>query len=102
MEQDPHQLIEGMILSAYAIQADQSFVFLRWAYHNAAHAIEEAIRSAFDRGHVGQPDHPGFRRRVVGDVRVAVDAPANGPRRAGPGLETGEAVRNQRATPGKC
>src|SRR5690606_33407564 len=31
LEGNPHQLIEGMILAAYAIQADISYVFLRWA-----------------------------------------------------------------------
>src|SRR5690606_22513327 len=30
LECTPHQLIEGMILSAFAIQANESFVFLRW------------------------------------------------------------------------
>jgi NADH-quinone oxidoreductase subunit F len=54
LEQTPHQLIEGMILSAYAIQADQSFVFLRWAYKVAAHAIEKAIHEAYDAGYLGK------------------------------------------------
>ena len=54
LESTPHQLIEGMILSAYAIQADQSFVFLRWAYHNAAHAIHEAIHEAYAAGYLGK------------------------------------------------
>ena len=53
LESTPHQLIEGMILSAYAIQADQSFVFLRWAYHTAAHAIEVAIHEAYAAGYLG-------------------------------------------------
>lgn len=54
LESTPHQLIEGMILSAYAIQADQSFVFLRWAYHTAAHAIESAIQEAYAAGFLGK------------------------------------------------
>ena len=54
LESTPHQMIEGMILSAYAIQADQSFVFLRWAYHNAAHAIHEAIHEAYAAGYLGK------------------------------------------------
>ncbi len=32
LEGNPHQLIEGMIVAAYAIQADISYIFLRWAY----------------------------------------------------------------------
>jgi NADH-quinone oxidoreductase subunit F len=54
LESTPHQLIEGMILSAYAIQADQSFVFLRWAYKTAAHAIEVAIHEAYAAGYLGK------------------------------------------------
>lgn len=54
LESTPHQLIEGMIVSAYAIQADQSFVFLRWAYHTAAHAIEAAIHEAYAAGYLGK------------------------------------------------
>jgi NADH-quinone oxidoreductase subunit F len=54
LEQTPHQLIEGMILSAYAIQADQSFVFLRWAYKVAAKETEKAIHEAYDAGYLGK------------------------------------------------
>ena len=54
LESTPHQLLEGMILSAFAIQADQSFVFLRWAYHTAAHAIQTAIAEAYQAGYLGK------------------------------------------------
>lgn len=54
LEETPHQLIEGMILSAYAIQADQSFVFLRWAYKVAAKEIEKAIHDAYAAGYLGK------------------------------------------------
>jgi NADH-quinone oxidoreductase subunit F len=54
LEQTPHQLIEGMILSAYAIQADQSFVFLRWAYKEAAKIITKAIHEAYEAGYLGK------------------------------------------------
>jgi NADH-quinone oxidoreductase subunit F len=54
LECTPHQLIEGMIVSAYAIQADQSYVFLRWAYKTAAEAITKAIQEAYDAGYLGK------------------------------------------------
>ncbi|MBT1698463.1 NADH-quinone oxidoreductase subunit NuoF [Fulvivirgaceae bacterium PWU4] len=54
LESTPHQLIEGMILSAYAIQADHSFVFLRWAYKTAAQAITQALREAYEAGYLGK------------------------------------------------
>ncbi|HTJ53569.1 MAG TPA: NADH-quinone oxidoreductase subunit NuoF [Cyclobacteriaceae bacterium] len=54
LESTPHQLIEGMIISAYAIQADTSFVFLRWAYKTAAKAITTAIAEAYQAGYLGK------------------------------------------------
>jgi len=54
LEGNPHQLIEGMIIGAYAIQASFSYVFLRWAYHKAAKAITEAIREAYEAGYLGK------------------------------------------------
>ncbi|RAW00306.1 NADH-quinone oxidoreductase subunit NuoF [Pseudochryseolinea flava] len=53
LESAPHQLIEGMILAAFAIQADTSYVFLRWAYKDAAKAIIHAIHEASDAGYLG-------------------------------------------------
>ncbi len=54
LESTPHQLIEGMIIAAYAIQADESFVFLRWAYKTAADAITRAIYEAQEAGYLGK------------------------------------------------
>lgn len=54
LESTPHQLIEGMILSAFAIQANESFVFLRWAYKVAADVIGPAIHEAYDAGYLGR------------------------------------------------
>lgn len=53
LEQTPHQLIEGMIISAYALQANISFVFLRWAYKTAANVITHAIHEAEEAGYLG-------------------------------------------------
>jgi NADH-quinone oxidoreductase subunit F len=54
LEGHPHQLIEGMILGAYAIQADAAYVFLRWAYKQAASHLAGAIAEAYDAGYLGQ------------------------------------------------
>jgi NADH-quinone oxidoreductase subunit F len=53
MEGDPHQLVEGMILSAFAIEADVAYVFLRWAYTLAATRIERAIAEAYQAHYLG-------------------------------------------------
>src|SRR6185312_6339796 len=40
METNPHQFIEGMMIAAFAIQATEAVIFLRWAYKRAARALE--------------------------------------------------------------
>jgi NADH-quinone oxidoreductase subunit F len=47
LEGDPHQLIEGMIVSAYAIQADVAYIFLRAEYTQAARLLTRAIAEAY-------------------------------------------------------
>src|ERR1044072_9685118 len=54
LEGDPHQLIEGMIVAAYAIQADVAYIFLRWAYRVAAQRLERAIAEAYAKNYLGQ------------------------------------------------
>ncbi len=54
LECTPHQLIEGMVIAAYAIGAEISYVFLRWAYKQAAIIVNDAIREAKDAGYLGR------------------------------------------------
>src|SRR5262245_17796773 len=53
LEGDPHQLLEGMIVSAYAIQADIAYIFLRREYTHAARLLTRAIAEAYDAGYLG-------------------------------------------------
>ena len=54
LEGDPHQIIEGVIASAYAIEAEQAFIFLRWAYKLAAKRMEYAIAEAYANNYLGK------------------------------------------------
>jgi NADH-quinone oxidoreductase subunit F len=54
MEGDPHQLIEGMIVAAYAIQADIAYIFLRAEYTRAARRLARAIAEAYAAGYLGR------------------------------------------------
>ena len=54
LEGDPHQLLEGMIVSAYAIQADIAYVFLRAEYTRAARLLTKAIAEANAAGYLGR------------------------------------------------
>lgn len=54
LEGNPHQLLEGLIVSAYALQADVAYVFLRWAYRKAKRLIQQAVAEAEEAGYIGQ------------------------------------------------
>lgn len=54
LEGDPHQLIEGMIISGYALQASHAYVFLRWEYKLAEQKLNEAIREAYQAHYLGK------------------------------------------------
>lgn len=54
LEGDPHQLIEGTVISAFAMQADVGFIFLRWAYKKAEKALRKAIAEAYEAGYLGK------------------------------------------------
>jgi NADH-quinone oxidoreductase subunit F len=54
MEGSPHQLIEGVIIGAYAVQADVAYIFLRWAYKEAAQRLTRAIAEAYQSSCLGK------------------------------------------------
>lgn len=54
LERDPHQLIEGMLISAYAIQADIAYIFLRDEYRLAAKRLMQAIQEAYHANYLGK------------------------------------------------
>ncbi|WP_139556363.1 NADH-quinone oxidoreductase subunit NuoF [Methylotetracoccus oryzae] len=53
MERDPHQLIEGVAIAAYAVQASVAYVFLRGEYHLAAERLKRAMAEALDQSYLG-------------------------------------------------
>lgn len=54
MEGDPHLLLEGMIIAAYAIRASKAYVFLRGEYTVSEQALNIAIKEAYERGFLGK------------------------------------------------
>jgi NADH-quinone oxidoreductase subunit F len=50
---DPHQLIEGMAIAAYALQTSVGFIFLRYAYEECSQRVERAIAEAAAAGFLG-------------------------------------------------
>ena len=54
LEGNPHGVIEGALISAYALQSDIVYIFLRWEYRRAAATIERAIAEAYSSGYLGK------------------------------------------------
>jgi NADH-quinone oxidoreductase subunit F len=54
LEGDPHQIVEGAIVSAHAIEAEKAFIFIRWAYKLAVKRIEKAIAEAYENNYLGK------------------------------------------------
>ena len=51
---DPHQLVEGMVIAAYAMQTPVGYIFLRYAYEDCAQRVERAIDEAVAAGYLGK------------------------------------------------
>jgi NADH-quinone oxidoreductase subunit F len=54
MEGDPHTVIEGMMIAAYAIGADEGYIFTRNEYPLALRRLKIAIKQAEERGYIGK------------------------------------------------
>ncbi|HUS38626.1 MAG TPA: NADH-quinone oxidoreductase subunit NuoF [Pirellulales bacterium] len=53
MEGDPHLLIEGMLLGAYAVRASQGVIYIRGEYAEATDTLNTAVQQARQRGMLG-------------------------------------------------
>ena len=51
---DPHRLIEGSCIAAYAIRAHQVFIYIRGELVEHARILEEAIGEAYKKGYLGK------------------------------------------------
>ncbi len=53
IQKNPHSLIEGMIIAAYAVGANKAFIFIRGEYVQQADILERAIEEAKAAGYLG-------------------------------------------------
>lgn len=66
MERDPHALLEGMIIAAYAIGSHKAYVYIRGDYYRSAHRLQRAIDEAREAGWIGADiQGSGFDLEVV-------------------------------------
>jgi NADH-quinone oxidoreductase subunit F len=54
MQKNPHQLIEGIIIGAYAIGANKSFIYIRGEYEHQADVLDAALAEAYAAGFLGE------------------------------------------------
>lgn len=54
MERAPHQLIEGMIISAFAINSPKSYIYVRGEYDDSKRILRKAIDEAYKAGILGK------------------------------------------------
>ena len=54
MQKNPHLLIEGMIIAAYAAGANRAFIYIRGEYVHQADVLEAAIAEAEQGGYLGE------------------------------------------------
>lgn len=54
MERAPHQLIEGMIISAFAVKSHKSYIYIRGEYKYIIDIVSAAIKEAYAAGYLGK------------------------------------------------
>ena len=64
LEENPHMLIEGMILSSYAIQAKHAYIYIRGEYGFALRRTQEAVKEGAGAYVVG--DETGLMNSIEG------------------------------------
>ncbi|MEM7800895.1 MAG: NADH-quinone oxidoreductase subunit F, partial [Chloroflexota bacterium] len=54
LEKNPHQVIEGALIAAYAVGSNKVYCYWRGEFMDAAYASEQAIRDAYAKGFLGK------------------------------------------------
>ena len=53
MERDPHQMLEGTIITSYANGANHAFIYIRGEYPRSARRVQQAVEDAYAAGYLG-------------------------------------------------
>ncbi|MCD6486696.1 MAG: NADH-quinone oxidoreductase subunit NuoF [Syntrophobacterales bacterium] len=77
MQYDPHLMIEGIAISAYAIGAEKAFIYIRGEFRWIADILENAIRQAKKDGQLNHVDivvHRGAGSYVCGEETALIES----------------------------
>ena len=66
MMASPHTLVEGVIISSFAIRANKAFIYIRGEVLHVIRRVQAAVAEAYAAGHLGQDIHgSGFDLDIV-------------------------------------
>jgi NADH-quinone oxidoreductase subunit F len=54
IEQNPHLLVEGTLISSFAIRSHTAYIYIRGEFAHGAKVLEQAVAEAYERGHLGR------------------------------------------------
>ncbi len=85
IERDPHQLIEGVVIAAYALQVAQAFIYIRGEFALGLERVQEALNEAYEHGAVGEDIfgsgfsldivvHPGAGAYICGEETALLES----------------------------
>lgn len=85
IERVPHQILEGVVISAYALQVTQAFVYIRGEFALGLERMEEALNDAYHLGAVGEDIlssgfsldivvHPGAGAYICGEETALLES----------------------------
>ncbi len=85
VERDPHQLIEGVLIAAYALQVGRAFIYLRGEFALGLERVQAALNEAYAHGAVGRDIfgsgfsvdivvHPGAGAYICGEETALIES----------------------------
>ncbi len=85
IERDPHQLLEGVLISAYALSVSQVFIYIRGEFALGLERLQQALNEAYDHGAVGADIfgsgfsvdvvvHPGAGAYICGEETALLES----------------------------
>ncbi len=85
IERDPHQLIEGVVIAAYALQVSRAFIYVRGEFALGLERVQAALDDAYDHGALGRDVfgsgfsldvvvHPGAGAYICGEETALIES----------------------------
>jgi NADH-quinone oxidoreductase subunit F len=85
IEREPHQIVEGVAIAAYALQVTRVFIFVRGEFALGIERIQQAVNDAYDHGALGRDIfgsgfsvdvvvHPGAGAYICGDETALLES----------------------------